>query len=46
MQLCPKCHGQGHVAKPPWVPGDIATWPATTTSTYRCPICTGKGYVP
>lgn len=43
--LCPKCEGQKHVAKPPWVPGDVREWPANDTRSYPCPLCGGRGYV-
>lgn len=42
-QKCPRCDGQGHTAKPPWVPGDIPTWDATNTRGYTCPACGGAG---
>ncbi len=40
-QLCPKCHGQGTVSKPPWVPGDVVSWTANQTS-YQCDVCNGN----
>ena len=40
-ELCPKCDGQGLVAKPPWVAGDIPTWTSHTTAPYTCGLCNG-----
>lgn len=40
-QTCPKCGGQGFVAKPPWVAGDQHSWPATDTGNHSCPVCSG-----
>lgn len=42
VQLCPKCNGQGTVAKPPWIPGDVHTWNSGTTTPYRCNLCDGR----
>jgi hypothetical protein len=39
-QLCPKCKGQGIVAKPPHIPGDILGWTSGDVS-YRCNLCHG-----
>ena len=39
-QLCPKCHGQGTVSKPPWVAGDIQSWIGSESS-YVCDLCNG-----
>ena len=39
-QLCPKCHGQGIIQKPPWVQGDVYTW-VSTSSSYICDVCNG-----
>ena len=46
-QKCPKCDGQGTVAKPPWVPGDVHEWISGETG-YICDVCNGSGiiYVP
>ena len=46
-QKCPKCDGQGTVAKPPWVPGDVHEWTSGETG-YTCTVCNGSGiiYVP
>lgn len=41
--LCPKCGGQGHVAKPPWVPGDVHTWVSAGVTSYPCRVCSGIG---
>lgn len=41
LQLCPKCNGQGIVAKPPYVPGDVSEWSATTIANYVCNVCNG-----
>jgi len=41
--ICPVCTGQGHVSRPPWVPGDWLTWTDSTTGTYQCPACHGHG---
>lgn len=46
VQVCPKCSGQGHVLKPPYVPGDQPSWVATNTATYVCRICLGSGLAP
>lgn len=43
--LCPKCQGQKHVNKPPWVAGDQHTWTSSTTGTYPCPVCDERGYL-
>lgn len=43
VQLCPKCDGQGHVSKPPWVPGDQDGWMSTSTTSYPCLLCGGTG---
>ncbi len=39
-QKCPKCDGQGIVSKPPYVPGDVTQWSATSTS-FPCDVCNG-----
>lgn len=44
-QLCPRCDGQGHTYRPPWVPGDQPTWTSNTTGSHRCPPCNGTGLV-
>jgi hypothetical protein len=41
--LCPKCHGQKTVSKPPWVPGDVQTWTSSDAGPYPCPVCEGHG---
>lgn len=43
--LCPNCHGQKTVSKPPWVAGDQPTWSGTGTPLYACPTCDAKGYL-
>jgi DnaJ-class molecular chaperone len=42
LQLCPKCNGQGTVAKPPWIPGDVHTWNSGTLAPYVCNLCEGR----
>jgi RNA polymerase subunit RPABC4/transcription elongation factor Spt4 len=44
-QVCPKCGGQGFVAKPPWVAGDQHSWPSVDTGSYSCPVCHGAKVV-
>ncbi len=44
-QLCPKCSGQGHVNKPPYIAGDQHSWVAGNTGGYQCPVCAGRGMV-
>lgn len=39
-QLCPKCHGQGWVSKPPCVAGDVMEWSSSATS-FVCDVCNG-----
>lgn len=39
-QLCPKCNGQGTVAKPPHVPGDVNEW-SSTSAVHVCDVCNG-----
>ncbi len=43
-QKCPKCDGQGSVAKPPFVPGDVNEWTSSSTS-YVCTVCNGEGII-
>lgn len=44
--LCPNCHGQKTVSKPPWIAGDQEVWSAANASDlYPCPTCDGKGYL-
>jgi hypothetical protein len=43
--LCPKCGGQGHVSKPPWVPGDWDAWLSNSTGGHTCPVCSGQGFI-
>lgn len=45
LHLCPLCRGQGHVAKPPWVAGDIHEWCDVSTETYLCRVCKGSGTI-
>lgn len=45
-QACPVCHGQGHLNKPPWIAGDQETWTSSTTETYECRVCRGRGIIP
>jgi hypothetical protein len=39
-QLCPKCHGQGAVSKPPYVAGDVSSW-VQSAATFQCDVCNG-----
>jgi len=43
--LCPNCHGQKTVQRPPSVAGDQAVWLNTGTPVYPCPTCDAKGYI-
>ena len=45
VYLCPNCHGQKTVSKPPHVAGDWPTWQDTGTPLYPCPTCDAKGYI-
>ena len=45
IHLCPYCHGQRTVSKPPWVAGDQITWTGSSAQNYACPTCSGMGYV-
>jgi len=40
-QLCPKCHGQGTMSKPPGMPGDVNEWSGSQSS-YACDVCEGN----
>jgi hypothetical protein len=40
-QLCPKCLGQGIVARPPWVPSDVHIWTSHTAGPFVCGVCKG-----
>jgi rRNA maturation protein Nop10 len=44
-QICPKCGGQKHVNKPPYIGGDQHTWVAGNTEGYKCPVCDGRGVI-
>jgi hypothetical protein len=47
-QLCPLCHGQQHVAIPPWHPGDqpyFTSSGGTEPQLYACKICAGAGVI-
>lgn len=44
-QKCPVCDGQGHLNKPPHVPGDQATWLSGTTASWPCKRCDGTGTI-
>lgn len=44
-QLCPKCHGQGIVEKPPYVPGDVDQWISADTA-HQCDVCMGAKIIP
>lgn len=39
--VCPKCGGQGHVEKPPWIAGDVHSWSACSTGGHVCDLCKG-----
>ena len=41
-ELCPKCHGQGTVSKPPYLPGDVQTWASSDSTPHICDVCNGK----
>lgn len=41
--LCPKCRGQKHVQTPPWVAGDMPVYTISSTQSYPCPVCEGRG---
>jgi DnaJ-class molecular chaperone len=43
-QLCPKCHGQGIVSKPPYVAGDATQW-AGDGRNFECRVCKGSGVI-
>lgn len=44
--LCPNCHGQKTVSRPPWLAGDQKTWASSNPlATYPCPTCNAKGYL-
>jgi Zn finger protein HypA/HybF involved in hydrogenase expression len=45
MYLCPNCHGQKTVSKPPHIAGDQETWTAGDSKLYPCPTCNGMGYI-
>lgn len=40
---CPRCDGQGHTNRPPWVPGDQPTWASSNMASHSCPPCGGTG---
>jgi hypothetical protein len=40
VQLCPKCHGQGIVSKPPWITAEVENWTSAETS-FTCDVCNG-----
>lgn len=44
-QLCPLCNGQGKVSKPPWVAGDVHQWSGSSTCSYTCRVCNGRGII-
>ncbi len=39
-QLCPKCHGQGNISKPPHVAGDVYEW-TDSSCVHLCDVCNG-----
>ena len=42
---CPVCNGSGKVSRPPWIAGDVETWPTSSGKLYTCQACNGKGIV-
>lgn len=44
-QLCPMCHGQKTVSKPPHLAGDVNQWTSSGVQ-FSCGICTGAGIIP
>ena len=44
-QICPKCKGQGIVAKPPHIPGDVGVW-SSSELFYTCDVCNGEKIIP
>ncbi len=45
VTLCPNCHGQKNVSRPPNVAGDIMEWQSSGTYQFPCPTCAAKGYL-
>ena len=45
IYLCPNCHGQKTVQRPPCVAGDQPVWLGSGTPVYPCPTCDAKGYI-
>lgn len=44
-QLCPKCQGQGIVAKPSWVAAGVDNW-SSTSAVHQCDVCNGQKIIP
>lgn len=42
---CPVCDGTKLVSRPPGMPGDVISWPASSTGPYSCGACSGTGIV-
>ena len=43
--VCPVCNGAGTVSRPPWVAGDVYSWPGSTCCTWPCRACNGTGVI-
>ena len=44
-QCCPKCEGQGIVAKPSWVAAGVNNW-SSTSAVHQCDVCNGAKTIP
>jgi hypothetical protein len=44
-QCCPKCEGQGIVAKPSWVAAGVNNW-SSTSAVHQCDVCNGAKIIP
>lgn len=44
-QCCPKCEGQGIVAKPSWVAAGVNNW-SSTSAVHQCDVCNGSKIIP
>ncbi len=45
IALCPNCHGQKTIFRPPWIAGDQEIWTALSAEAYPCPTCEAKGWI-
>jgi hypothetical protein len=45
IALCPNCGGQKTITKPPYIAGDVNAWVSSSTPTYPCPTCEGRGWI-